>query len=379
MQVKQGRPANGFLSSFPSSMVSLIKQLRVDHPGWGASFILYEMTEKHGYSYSDLPDVATVNRYFKQIGLIPKRIPQKELPSLRSSSLVRYCHDLWEMDAQGAVKTIGLDYVVIINIKDTKSKAYIMSFPVMVRTRNHQPKTKHYQWALRLAFIEWGLPKVIQVDKDSVFYPNSSGSPFPTLFHLWLLSLGIQLNFIEHPPPIENAMVERAHQTIDRQVLKGQSYSCWKQLWMSCQERRNLLNRIQVNPHAKSRPALVAFPNAIKNRRKYQIEKESEQIQLKKVYKYLSECDWYRTTSKDKTFSLANKVYYLKTAKPKAQMHFRFSNRSKKLICRDANEQIIDRIPLKGITIFDIMGNTQNDIIKTYKKIGRSRNFPIES
>lgn len=379
MQVKQGRPASGFLSSFPSSMVSLIKQLRVDHPGWGAGFILYEMVEKHGYSYAVLPDIATVNRYFKQQGLIAVKPPKKDLPKSLGSSAVRYCHDRWEMDAQGAVKTTGLNYVVLINVKDTKSKAYIMSFPVMVKTRNHQPKTKHYQWTLRLAFIEWGLPKVIQVDKDSVFYPNSTSSPFPTLFHLWLLSLGIELDFIEHPPPIQNAMVERAHQTIDRQVLNGQSYSCWKQLWMTCQKRRDLLNRIKVNPHAKSKPAVVAFPNVIRNRRKYQIEKESEQMQLKRVYKYLSKCDWYRTISKGKTFSLANKVYYLKTAEPKAQMHFRFSNRSKKMICRDANEQIIDRIPLKGITIFDMMGNTQSQISKTYKKIGRSRNFFIES
>lgn len=359
-------------------MVNQIKKLREEHPGWGAGFILQEMVEKQGYSYADLPDIASVNRYFKEVGLIPLRIPSRDLPRSKKTSTVRYCHDRWEMDAQGPVKTSGLNYVAMINVKDTKSKAYIMSFPVMVDSQKHQPKTLHYQWALRLAFVEWGLPRVVQVDKDSVFYPNTAQSPFPTLLHLWLLSLGIVLDFIKYPPPIKNAMVERSHQTIARQVLQGQFHSCWKDLWLTCNERRDLLNRVQVNPHAKSRPALLAFPNVVKNRRTYEIEKENQQMQLKRIYKYLSDCDWYRSTSKDKTFSLGGWVYYLKKAKPKTQMHIKFSNRDKKLICRDVNEQIIDRIPVKGLTIIKIMGNTQNQIIKTYKKIGRSRKCPIE-
>jgi len=374
LQVVQGRPAKGALSSYSSKIVKQIHRLREYYPGWGAADILYELQQKQGYAQGELPSIATVNRYFKQVGLIKPRLSVSILPELIQPPKPYHYHDRWEMDAQGPVAVDGLGYIAMINIKETKSKAHIMAFPIIVDSKYHQPKTIHYQWALRYSFIEWGLPKVIQVDKDSVFYPNATKSAFPTLFHLWLLALGVQLDFIKYPPPIKNAMVERSHQTMERQTLQGQSYQCWKNLFKFCNERRRLKNQIQTNPHSKKIPA---HPNAKKNSRCYTVANEAQIINIKRVYQYLAKCRWYRTVSKYKTFSLGGQAYYLKKAIPQAQISIRFCNRAKKLICQDANEQIIQKVSLKNFSSEKLMGNTAEGLIKMKRKIDFYRNCPI--
>jgi hypothetical protein len=47
-----------------------------------------------------------------------------------------------------------------------------------------------YQLMLRRAELSMGLPRRITLDHGTVFYENTSPSPFPTSLHLWLLADG---------------------------------------------------------------------------------------------------------------------------------------------------------------------------------------------
>lgn len=204
---KQGRPVSGVLQNYPSELRKQIEVLRKQNEGWGAISILVELEDAYGYCQSDLPSADSVHRYLKQCGLVKTKLPKSYLPESQSYDVEDF-HDLWEMDAQGAVKVTGIGYVSMINIKDVKSKTYVNSFPVQVKCKKSQPKTVHYLWALRLGFEEFGLPKAIKVDKDSVFIDSTSQSPFPSLVHLFLVGLGIELCFIHQAPPAKQAMVE---------------------------------------------------------------------------------------------------------------------------------------------------------------------------
>ncbi len=169
LESKLGRPKRGVLSSYPAGLVARIKRLRVNNEGWGAISILIELEEEYGYSKTELPGEASINRYLKQEGFIKEFIPANKLPE-KPFKKARRVHQLWEMDAQGATEVGGIGFQAMINIKDSRSKKYCMSFPVVVKTKMTQPSTRHYKWALRLAFSESGMPKGIQVDKDSVFH-----------------------------------------------------------------------------------------------------------------------------------------------------------------------------------------------------------------
>jgi len=377
LELKQGRPPKGSLSTYSQELRDLVYHLRDNHEGWGATTILIELIEEYGYQKEDLPKEAAINRYLKQEGFVKERIPSGQIPLEKCKTPVKHFHDLWEMDAQGAVAVLGLGYVSYINIKDSKSKVHCMAFPVHVKGRMSQPKTDHYLWSLRLAFEQRGLPKAIQVDKDSVFIDNTSKSPFPSRVHLLLLGLGIRLCFIKVPPPLKQAMVERSHQTMERQTLKGQQYDYWQQLFGFSNKRLKRMNEILPNRSLENQAPLVMFPKANHSGRPYQVEKEEQMLNMNRIYKYLAKCSWYRKVSKVKTLSLNGKIYYLKAAKPLSQVQITFCNRAKKLIFRDVKEQIVAKISIQNFTIQDIMGATTKELISMKKNLFRVKDFPL--
>ena len=271
--------------------------------------------------------------------MIKPKEPKGKQPQ-GQSIFAKECHDLWELDAQGAVAVEGLGYIAMINIKDNKSKTYVMSFPVLVKSSKSQPKTIHYLWALRLAFEEFGLPKAIQVDKDSVFVDNTSKSPFPSTFKMFLLGLNVQLCFINVSPPTKQAMVERSHQTMERQVLKGKTYQNWQELFTNTNKRRKLLNKKYPCRTLGRKAPLQVFPDAVHSSRYYSVKQENSLLDIILIEQYLAECIWVRKVSNTKTISL-RKIYYLKNAEPKSRVQIMFCAINKKLIFRDINELLI--------------------------------------
>jgi len=377
LESQVGRPKKGALSTYPQVLRDLIFKIRERHEGWGANTILVELEQEYDYHKDELPGVDAVNRYIKQKGFVKERIPSGKMPLEKCKNKIKHFHDLWEMDAEGAVGVSGLGYVSNINIKDAKSKVHCMAFPVHVKGQMSQPKTDSYLWTLRLAFEKWGLPKAIQVDRDSVFIDNTSKSPFPSKMHLLLIGLGVKLCFINLPPPLKQAMVERSHQTLNKQTIEGQHYDNWKKLFQFTNKRRKRMNEKLPNRSLGGKAPLEAFPTARHCGRHYELAKEEQLIHMGKIYKYLSKCCWYRKISNVKTLSLSGKIYYLKNAKPYEQVQIKFCNRSKKLIFRDAKELFIAKLPLKDFSIQDIMGASAKDLISTKKKLFRLKDFPL--
>ena len=61
--------------------------------------------------------------------------------------------------------------------------------------------------------------------------------------HLWLMALGVDVTFIDKPPPQAHAIIERHHQTMEAQALIGPPCSSQAALWARCDERRAVLNQ----------------------------------------------------------------------------------------------------------------------------------------
>lgn len=374
-----GRPKRGALSSYPDHLSKDVNWIRSIHTGWGAASILLELKEKYNYTAAQLPGTASINRYIKEQGMVQKRSKVSPLPVSDKNRCgpVKRPHDQWELDAKGSLVVDGLGYCAPINIWDRKSKSACISFPIPVRNKKTQPSTKHYYWAARLAFERRGLPRSIRVDHDSVFYENNSSSPFPKLFQLWLIGLGVELCFITRKPPSENGMIERSHQTINKQVYKGQTYDCWKALFQFSDERIDKLNYKLPNRMLGNTAPLVFNPKAAHSGRPYTVHKEKQLIDLKLIYRYLAKGKWFRTVSKDKTISLGGKVYYLKNAQPKSQLQITFCNRRKKLLFHDVNEQLITLQTIKNISFESLMAGSVKQIVSMRYKLSNRRNCPL--
>ena len=87
----------------------------------------------------------------------------------------------WQMDAQGIMRVEGVGKVSLISIVDVVSRLKAESYPSLETTN---PALPDYQLSLRRAFLTYGLPETLTLDHGTVFYDNTTPSPFPTRLHL---------------------------------------------------------------------------------------------------------------------------------------------------------------------------------------------------
>lgn len=350
-----GRPAKGALSSFDPLIAVQIDLMKDKKPGWGPARVLVELGSGRWGFHKALPSRSAIARYLNTQGYTRSYETHGGVaPVVCDPSSAP--HDLWEMDAQGPQAVKGVGFVSLINLKDTYSGSYVMSFPVVVKHQRSQPATEAYQLSLRFSFSQWGLPKQVQVDHDSVFFDNTSPSPYPTRLHLWLIALGINLCYSRIYRPTDQARVERAHQTLSAHTMQQQGFRSWNHLFDHLQQERKTLNEEFPSQSLGDKAPLEAYPQARHSTRAYFPQKENELIDLDKIYQFLQTGRWFRKTSKDKTLSLGGNIYYLKYAKPREQIKIEFDAHSKYLLFYDDKERVVDLAPIKGIDKHILMG-----------------------
>ena len=133
----------------------------------------------------------------------------------------------------------------------------------------------------------YGLPEQISLDHDSAFYDNKSASPFPSVIHLWLIALGVQVRFIHKRPPLEHSRSERHHQTIAGQAFDGQIFADVNSLQCSLQSRMLFLNQEYPTRALNGQPPFQAFPQARHSSRIYSPDAEEQLIDLQRIRDYL--------------------------------------------------------------------------------------------
>jgi hypothetical protein len=302
-----GRPPTGPLGSVLPELRETILQLRRSHPGWGADTILAELRTDPVWAEHQLPSRARIAACFKQAKLTRRYNRHTELPEPVPASEGRP-HDVWELDAQGPVVVENLGRVCLVNVIDTTSRLKVESYPCLDTTN---PPLETYQLVLRRAFLATGLPRQISFARGTVFFDNTTTSPFPTRLHLWLLSLGVEVSFTRVGRPTDHAQLERVHQTMTLQALLGQSWPDGTALWAGLDARRSMLNAHIPCRMLSGRAPLQAYPEAGHTGRFYQPEWEAELLDLNRVYSYLATCRWFRRVAQNRSVALGGIYYYI--------------------------------------------------------------------
>jgi hypothetical protein len=279
-------------------------------------------------------------------------LPQEEKP-------LGLPHEIWEMDAQGYRFIPDVGQVTLIHLNDRGSHLRLMSYPCWLgdkRVERHA-NTGDYQTALRLAFVDWGLPKALQVDHESVFYDNKTKSPFPTPLHLWLVALGVTLHFGRPGQPTDQGMTERSHQLWTGQVIQGATFANWQALYDTLHRRRDFLNTILPCSSLDNQPPLVAFPRAHHSGRPYRLEWEAELLDLNRIDAYLGRGRWFRRIAVNGIISLGGTIYNVGRQWKQQQIEVTFDPDTRHFCCFDAAGQLLKSFPLQGVSIDTLMGD----------------------
>lgn len=347
-----GRPAKGALSQSSPQIREAVRTMRENHPGWGPLTIVSELDGDDRWAGMRLPSRARVAAFLKEQQLTRQYERHSDLPQPPAVEPQR-AHEEWEVDAQGVMPVKNLGNVSIINIGDLFSRVKIESFPCL---NSSHPNTQDYQLVLRRAFVHYGLPERISFDHDSVFYDNASPSPFPTSLHLWLIALGIVVRFIEHAPPEEHSVIERTHQTVTNQAIRGQSFNDAAALQQSLTQRLDFLNNCFPSRSLAGQPPLVVWPQASHSDRPYRLEWERELLDMQRVYTYLAQGRWFRLTSTHGQFSLGGQRYNAGISLARQTLEITFEPQAAEFsVLLPDGTQCLRLTPL-GLTKTDLMG-----------------------
>lgn len=357
LSLRMGRPATGAMGTFPLPIRDMLRAWRQKHSRWGAKTLLAELEADDTLAGQGLPSRATISRWLKQEGFTKRYERHQELPQNVSGG-AKAAHEEWELDARGYEKVPEVGVVALISVNDRFSRVKLLCYPCLLgeQRASRHPTTADYQLVLRLAFTEWGLPDRIAVDRDSVFYDNSSQSPFPTQLHLWLLALGVSLQVGRAGHPTARAITERGHQTWEAQVLQGQTFSHWQALWLTLQQRRDFLNERLPCSSLGDKPPLVAYPEARQPRRLYRPEYEAQSLNLSRVYAYLGQGRWFRKASNSGAVTLGRHRYALGYSWARQEVEITFDPEQQQLLFRSQDGQKSVQRPIKGLSPTDLMG-----------------------
>lgn len=352
-----GRPATGALSSYPTVIRETLWAWREQHPGWGPKTLRAELEQDKRFKDKPLPSLSSIGRFLQEKDL-PRPYERHSTLPQPPSQAVSTPHQVWEMDSRGHEYVPQVGVISLINLNDLFSRVKVSSYPCLLGTKRatRRPRTEDYQLVLRLAFSEWGLPDRLAVDHDSVFYDNTSPSPFPTRFHLWLLGLGVELRFGRPGCPTDQAITERSHQTWAWQALVGQTFDTWEHLHTYLEQRRHFLNHHLPCRTLGEQPPLVAHPQASHPRRLYRPEWEAEVLDLSRIYTYLAQGRWFRQVSQVGTLSLGQQAYGLGMTWAGQMVEITFDPADIHFLFHSAQGQLIKRFPPRGMSISDLMG-----------------------
>ena len=352
LTTQRGRPASGALGTASAEMRETIRTMRQGHPGWGVKTILIELGKDDRYANQRLPGRSRIAAFLKQEGFTRPYEHHSELtqPPPTTATAV---HEEWELDAQGVVQMDGLGPVCLINISDLVSRLKVGG---QICANCTKPSTPDYQLACRLAFLRYGLPQRISLDHDSAFYDSKSASPFPSLFHLWLIALGIQVRFINKPPPQEHAVIERSHQVVYQQALEGQVYPDAPTCQQGVDLRLDFLNHEYPSRSLGGQAPLHAYPQASHSGRDYHPDQEAELLDLDRVYAYLAQQRWFRHVSAQGQFSLGAQRYGLGKTFAGQTIEITFDPHTGCLHCLPERGDSPPPLPIQGLLPHDLAG-----------------------
>lgn len=351
---QMGRPAAGALATAPAEMRDAILELRERHPGWGAQTLRLEIAKDERFLGLSIPSRSRIAAYLKEQNKVRKYERHQDLPEPKARPVQRP-HQEWEMDAQGVTTVAGLGKVSFINLLDVFSHTSIDSHAC---PNARHPKSQEYQRVLRRAFIRYGLPEQVSLDHDSAFYDNKSASPFPSIIHLWLIGLGVQVRFIHKRPPLEHARIERHHQTIAGQAFEGQTFADVTALQRSLQARMLFLNQQYPTRALDGQPPFQAFLQARHSSRFYCLDAEEQLLDMQRIYNYLQSGRWFRQVSSVGTFSLGGYGYNATTHFARQTLEVTFNGATRKLVCLPEKETTTFQLDIQGLTKAALMGNS---------------------
>ncbi len=361
-----GPSPSGILSHFDPIIRFAILRVKRKHMEWGAVVILDEVAQRPSSKGRHLPKPAQTAAYFRQFGdrLVGHqrnlRLPPTVEPIPEGRDVV-----VFQLDMQERLQLDVLGYFNVVEIRAPKWGITVGYYPHQAGEKRWERKVSQAEARedCRDTFEKWGLPDIFQTDKDKVLVCTDE-TPFPTDFILWLVGLGVIHKIIQRVT--QNASVERAHRTFDKQMLSGVEANAWSDFLTHVQaELKRLTERIPSRANAcHGQIPIQAHPEALTPKRPYQRVLEDQLFDIQRVYQYLAGGKWVRHTSAKGQFHFASRVYSVGTAYPRHYVTMTFDLETRQFVAHSQTGEEIKRLSADWLTEARIRGLPEYEVVK---------------
>ena len=275
------------------------RQLREQHPTWGAPLIRVVMKQKR--RRRQLPAARTLQRWFKK-DAIPEAPPGRRPAATEDRA--EEPHEVWQMDASEQIALRSARHVSWLRVVDEWTGA-VLDTIVFGHGSFSTVGASPVQAKLRAVFSRWGRPFRFRVDNGC---PWGSTGDFPTDLALWLIGLEIAVTWNPPHQPQKNGVVERS-QGVGKSWAEPGACGSAKEL----QRRLCEMDRIQREqyPYRHGLSRMEAFPALRHSQRAYDAAWEEKHWSLDVVLGHLSEYLVSRRVDQAGLISIYNRNYYV--------------------------------------------------------------------
>jgi transposase-like protein len=353
----RGRPKRGALSTYPAEVSKKALEVKQSHAHWGPEMVKLELKKELRLSEKELPSAARLSVLFKERcpEAVQPRQPRLLPPSDPKVSLV---HQRWQMDAKEGIP-VGAERVNVQEIRDVYSGLMITSQAFVTTTpkRWRRLARAEHQQALRQAFSQWGLPREVQTDNDGEFV-NPADRSFPSLFTLWLVSLGITHVLSRPHRPTDQPQVERNHRTQGDFVWKDQTFAQVEQLQQALDYHCHLYNEQYPSEaaHCQGKPPLSVFTTASSTGRSYHLDLEWDLVDLNRVDAFLAQSVWTRKVTQNGVVHLGDQSYTLGRSYKSCSVSIRYLPASRSFRFETTHGALIKILPALGLEKEQLVG-----------------------
>ncbi len=366
------RGKRGHLSRFAPQVAEQAKELKHQHPGWGADRVRIEMEHQEQLQDVLLPGRSSLAAFFKarcpeDVG---KHEPRDHTPPVLQATGV---HEVWQVDHQEDIRLGIEEWATVCNIRDPYGAAMIASQAFATGTGSASRKLRwtEVQAVLRQGFTEWHtLPDTVQTDHEMA-YDGNAEEPLPGPLMLWLVGLGIRHHLIRPHRPTDQAHIERNHRTLDGWTFDPLTLRDLPHLQQALDASRFCYNHEfpARASNCQHQPPLIAHPDLLMPRRPYTPQLELALFDIQRVYDFLATFQVHRKPSRWGQFTLMAQCYSLGT-KPMRDLSLktilvRFDPTDLQWVCSTDPPHSVEllRLPIKGLDIVSLTGLLPQPIV----------------
>lgn len=354
------RKPRGLLQTFPWLVRYVLLRLRLQHPRWGPTRLLFHLSQRpslHGYR---LPCAASIGYYLHHWERF--RRPPRPRSLAKRPNAPTQVHERWQADFKVGIAGDDQCLMTLTTVRDVVSGATIGAYLTPVQRLGGRPQALafvHLRAALRRCFAHWQtLPDGIQTDNEAVFR-GKPGENVSSPFTLWLTGLNVVHTPIRPGQPTDNAEVERQQRTINDYAIVGQANrnnTDQQALDQAVHELNYALPSRATG--CAGRAPIVAYPQLLQPRRFYAPELEANLFDLKRVDAYLATFTWQRKVGKtgQTNFADSHRRYYVGRRFAGQKLTVKFDPSDRHLVFYDSDGCEVKRCLLRYTEVSDLLG-----------------------